>query len=534
MSNDDKDIKPRNDNADARPEADATDAARANDARANDAQPDEVHAGAAPDAQDVGTEDATSTNDVQEQTAGVDTVSGVSASEESENDASAKNADDENAAASSSTPDEGIDEDVNDDIAQTEAESADGKGDVNEYGIDALDISFDTEVDFDALDALGADTDDGEAAGDATGITVTADEAGEAGVAADATPDATAADGASTNGGPTAAASTFKGADTADEVEGTSQETGTTGADSGKEPDAGESTESGNAHTDEDSDASDESADAQPDAAAKPAIAPKASTESIVSSRIDAEVRRRRGIVAPDRYPVYELADVSVARAKTGKAIIEHVDCAFFNGYVNAILVDSDEERQAVMALLSGLALPTTGVVKFRSKPLYEYEMHEYRGHEVGLVFQRFNLRPDLTVLRNIVLAMDASGRNFLKAKDALAKERLAQAGFPEDRADVPVRDLDAFELRRAEIARALCCEANMLILDEPTGGLTDAEADQVFATLERFVKRDDRCVIIVTGRESVADRCASAYAVNATAPEDADADGEAANNEDD
>ena len=503
MSNDDKDIKPRTDNADARPEADATD-----DAQPNATQPNGVRAD---NAQDIGTEDAARTDDAQGQPAGADTDPGVSASGASEN-----------AAANPSTPGEGIDEDVNDDIAQTEAESADGKGDVNEYGIDALDISFDTEVDFDALDALGEDTTDGEGegAGDATGITVTADEAGEAGAAADATPDATAADGESKNGGPTAAASTFKGADTADEVERTSQETGVAGAQNADaDSNAGESTESGNAHTDENSEA--KTADAQPDAAAKPAIAPKASTESIVSSRIDAEVRRRRGIVAPDRYPVYELADVSVARAKTGKAIIEHVDCAFFNGYVNAILVDSDEERQAVMALLSGLALPTAGTVRFRSKPLYEYEMHEYRGHEVGLVFQRFNLRPDLTVLRNIVLAMDASGRNFLKAKDALAKERLAQAGFPEDRADVPVRDLDAFELRRAEIARALCCEANMLILDEPTGGLTDAEADQVFATLERFVKRDDRCVIIVTRRESVADRCASAYAVNATAPGD-------------
>lgn len=387
------------------------------------------------------------------------------------------------------------DEDVNDDIAQAEERSADGEGDVNEYGIDALDISFDTEVDFDALpdDAIAALT------GDATD--------------ADAAP-----------------------ADGANEVsDADAQEPAGTG--SGMADDA--RPEDGESAADDDADAAARTA-ANGDAASAEELAgaaaqapesaavPKVSTESIVSSRIDAEVRRRRGIVAPDRYPVFALSDVSVARAKTGEPIIDHVDCAFFNGYVNAILVDSDEERQAVMALVAGLALPTVGAVLFRSKPLYEYDMHEYRGHEVGLVFQRFNLRPDLTVLRNITLAMEASGRNFLKSKEELAKERLAQAGFPADRADTPVRDLDAFELRRAEIARALCCEANMLILDEPTGGLDEDEADEIFATLERFVKRDDRCVIIVTGRESVADRCASAYAVNELDPA-AERDGAAA-----
>ena len=393
-------------------------------------------------------------------------------------------------------PELGVTADVNDEIAaedaRNEADSLDASAngdaedaqndedaDVNESGIDALDISFAADI---AFEQDPGDTVDGANA---------ADETGES--AADA------ADGR--------------------------RDSAVAGED-GHEPSDGVS--SGDVSSDDDSrggpaSAGQSSADAGRvtgvAANGRPVAKLETTEEAIVSSRIDAEVRRRRGIVVPDEYPVYALSDVTVARAKTGDPIIEHVDCAFFNGYVNAILVDSDEERQTVMALLAGLAMPTVGRVLYRSKPLYEYDMHEYRGHEVGFVFQRYNLRQDLSALRNIMLAMDASGRNFLKAKDALARQRLADAGFPADRLDVPVRELSVMELRRAEIARALCCEANMLILDEPTGGLSQTDADEIMALLARQVQRKDRCVIIVTMSESIANRCDSSYEVNDLAP---------------
>ena len=375
----------------------------------------------------------------------------------------------EGAQADAAPLENGVVADVNDDIAAADAADAtdnadadtQGDADVNEAGVDALDISFAADIAFEPepdADAL--------LAADATDATGTAD-------ATDAT-DATANEDAAED-------------EAEDAQSAGNAEPGSKGANADADGEASESA---------------------------PAIA-SMREEAIVSSRIDAEVRRRRGIVAPGEYPVYALSDVTVARAKTGDPIIEHVDCAFFNGYVNAILVDSDEERQTVMALLAGLAMPTVGQVLYRSKPLYEYDMHEYRGHEVGFVFQRYNLRPDLSALRNVILAMDASGRNFLKSKTELAKQRLAEAGFPDDRLDVPVRDLDVAQLRRAEIARALCCEANMLILDEPTGGLSKTDADDVMALLARQVSRKDRCVIIVTERESVAARCDSSYPVN-------------------
>lgn len=413
-------------------------------------------------------------------------------------------------------PEHGVTADVNDEIAAEDARNNgdflhasatgdstdDEDADVNESGVDALDISFAADIAFEQepdADALLAQ---------ATSVTSDADDANTAS-------DASIAD-ASIAGTPTVTVQAHGDADaagqTGEPAAGDGKQGPAVAGEDGPEPSDAVSSDDASldAHT-----AADQSAAGAGTPAGRPVAKLETTEEAIVSSRIDAEVRRRRGIVVPDEYPVYALSDVTVARAKTGDPIIEHVDCSFFNGYVNAILVDSDEERQTVMALLAGLAMPTVGRVLYRSKPLYEYDMHEYRGHEVGFVFQRYNLRQDLSALRNIMLAMDASGRNFLKAKDALARQRLADVGFPADRIDAPVRELSVMELRRAEIARALCCEANMLILDEPTGGLSRTDADEIMALLARQVQRKDRCVIIVTMSESVADRCDSTYEVN-------------------
>lgn len=223
-----------------------------------------------------------------------------------------------------------------------------------------------------------------------------------------------------------------------------------------------------------------------------------------VSSRINAEIHRRSSLKI-DQYPVLSLNKVTYFPKKSRYAILDNVDWPFYSGSLQAVLTDADDARMAVAGLLTGLILPTSGSVEFRGKNLSEMEASEYRGHLVGVMLQRFASRDELSALENLVLTMEASGRNFLKPIPVIAKEWLARVDFPEDRADDPVHTLKTLDRRRAEIARTMCCDANVLILDEPSGDLEHPDAVTVMKLLTRLAQDKERCIVVLTSQDDVA-----------------------------
>lgn len=223
-----------------------------------------------------------------------------------------------------------------------------------------------------------------------------------------------------------------------------------------------------------------------------------------VSSRINAEIHRR-STLRIDQYPVLSLNKVTYFPKKSGFAILDDVDWPFYGGSLQTVLTDVDDAHMAVAGLLSGLVLPTSGSVEFRGKNLSEMEASEYRGHLVGVMLQRFASRDELSALENLVLTMEASGRNFLKPIPVIAKGWLARVDFPEARINEPVRSLAALDRRRAEIARTLCCDATVLILDEPSGGLEHQDAVTVMKLLTSLAQEQDRCVVVLTSQDDVA-----------------------------
>lgn len=84
-----------------------------------------------------------------------------------------------------------------------------------------------------------------------------------------------------------------------------------------------------------------------------------------------------------------------------------------------------------MLSMLSGLTSPTEGRIIYRGEDLSALDRYRFRSHDIGVIFQSFNLLPTLTVEENIMLSMDASGKRFDKPKrdvvlDLLLKVRLA------------------------------------------------------------------------------------------------------------
>lgn len=235
-----------------------------------------------------------------------------------------------------------------------------------------------------------------------------------------------------------------------------------------------------------------------------------ASSATAVSTHIDREVKvGDEDLNLLRAYPTLSLHDVTYRDRKTGRTPVEHLTCAFAAGTVSAILAPDGDDmaRTAMVGLLSGLLMPESGHLMNRSAEYLSIEPFELRGHRIGLVPQRFAVRGDLSPVRNLVYAMDASNRNFLKPKPVLARELLLASGLDETLLDNRVDSLNEVDRRRVAIARAVCCEAEIVVLDEPLDGLEDGERDTIMELLRGIAHGDPkRCVVVVTQDAAVAE----------------------------
>lgn len=201
---------------------------------------------------------------------------------------------------------------------------------------------------------------------------------------------------------------------------------------------------------------------------------------------------------------------MTVTNRKTGRNILDDLSLSFHAGATHAVLVDAEdrEQHQALLATMVGMVRTDRGNVMHKSANLSDVEPAEMLGHRIGFIPQRFAFRPDLDAESNVLYAMDASNRNFLKPKPVIARELLKRVGFDEVTSGLAVGEASELNQRRVAIARALSCEAEVIIADEPTAGLDVDDAAVVLDLLKKFKRDADRkrAIIVVTTNPEVAD----------------------------
>jgi putative ABC transport system ATP-binding protein len=125
-------------------------------------------------------------------------------------------------------------------------------------------------------------------------------------------------------------------------------------------------------------------------------------------------------------------------------------------------------------------------------------DLDRYRRESISMIFQAFHLFPLMTVIENVCLPMEMSGVTPAAAKDK-AKVLLERVGIsPEQMKRFPSR-LSGGEQQRVAIARSLSSGAKVILADEPTGNLDEANKVNIMEILESLARDDGYCVIIVT-----------------------------------
>ncbi|MBQ8056773.1 MAG: ABC transporter ATP-binding protein [Ruminococcus sp.] len=188
--------------------------------------------------------------------------------------------------------------------------------------------------------------------------------------------------------------------------------------------------------------------------------------------------------------------------------VLKDISMDFEQGKIYCIVGKSGAGKTTLLSILSGLAVPDSGVILYNGKDIKDIDKYEYRSKYIGVIFQSFNLITKFTALENVVLSMDIAGvKGSQRDKKAKALELLKSVGLDEDEANRRVLKLSGGQQQRVAIARALSYDAQIILADEPTGNLdeeTQNEIMEIFCTLAR----QGKCVILVSHSKRVADSC--------------------------
>ena len=185
---------------------------------------------------------------------------------------------------------------------------------------------------------------------------------------------------------------------------------------------------------------------------------------------------------------IYRTGEVEV-RALDG------MDFAIERGELAVIVGPSGAGKTTVLNLLGGMDCWTSGTIRLDGRlvsAMGERELTQYRRHDVGFVFQFYNLVQNLTALENVELASQIC-RDPLPAADVLAQVGLA------DRRDSFPAQLSGGEQQRVAIARALAKNPKLLLCDEPTGALDYRTGKQILGLLQDTCRDTGHTVVIVT-----------------------------------
>ena len=159
---------------------------------------------------------------------------------------------------------------------------------------------------------------------------------------------------------------------------------------------------------------------------------------------------------------------------------------------MHALIGENGAGKSTLMKILSGAHEADAGRIALDGAPFAPRNPHEARRAGVAMIYQELNLAPDLTVAENIVLGAEPSRLGWLRrgAMRDTARRALAELGHGDLPPDAPVRSLSIAEQQLVEIARALAGEPRVMIFDEPTSSLTQADAERLFAVIARLKAR--------------------------------------------
>jgi len=206
--------------------------------------------------------------------------------------------------------------------------------------------------------------------------------------------------------------------------------------------------------------------------------------------------------------PIIEIKDVvkSFPVGDTEITILKGISLQVKKGEFLSIVGPSGNGKSTLLNMITGIDRPSSGEIIVTGKPVHkmsEDRLAAWRGENVGIIFQFFQMLPALSLLQNVILPMDLAASRKYKPKERRerAMHLLEIVGLGDQVNKLPSA-VSGGQQQRAAIARALANDPALLIADEPTGNLDSATSHDVFDLFAEVVSKGKTLLMVTHDKE--------------------------------
>ncbi len=222
------------------------------------------------------------------------------------------------------------------------------------------------------------------------------------------------------------------------------------------------------------------------------------------------EQSRRDGRYRNDNEHLIELRQVEKTYETTAGdfTALKDINLQIDSGEFVAVIGKSGSGKSTLINMFTGIDRPTSGQVLIGDTAVHtlgEGKLAEWRGRNIGVIFQFFQLLPTLTVIENVMLPMDFCNMYSMRERRERAMHLLEQVEMARHAHKLPSA-VSGGEQQRVAIARAVANDPPILAADEPTGNLDSKTAESVFQLFERLVD-EGKTILMVTHDRDLAKR---------------------------
>jgi putative ABC transport system ATP-binding protein len=187
-----------------------------------------------------------------------------------------------------------------------------------------------------------------------------------------------------------------------------------------------------------------------------------------------------------------------------GVTVLKDIDLRVNEGEFVGVVGPSGSGKSTLLNMITGIDRPTSGEVFVAGQAVHkmsENQLARWRGKNVGVIFQFFQLLPTLTILENVMLPMDFCNVYKRRERKKKAMELLKMVGIADQAHKLP-NALSGGQQQRAAIARALANDPPVIVADEPTGNLDTQTAAEMFALFDRLVDEGKTLLVVTHDRD--------------------------------
>jgi len=189
--------------------------------------------------------------------------------------------------------------------------------------------------------------------------------------------------------------------------------------------------------------------------------------------------------------------------------VLKGIDLTIYRGEFVSLVGKSGSGKSTLLNMITGIDHPTAGRMVIDGTDIYtgvtESQRSRWRGRNLGIVFQFFQLLPMLTLLENVMLSMDFADMYDFDERPERAMEMLKLVRMEAFANKLPAL-VSTGQQQLAAIARALACDPPLLVADEPTGNLDSKSANTIIDLFEELSRRG-KTILMVTHDPSLTSR---------------------------